>query len=73
MDDTRKKRVGVEQVKNIDRLLAEANDHLAKAKASGAATTRIEETIARATAFKVQIGKDFFGIDATALANAAKV
>lgn len=76
VDDSRKKRIGVEQVKNIDRLLAEATDHLNKAQAAGAATVRIEETIKKANAFKVQIGKDIFGIDATAqqnLANAAKV
>lgn len=75
VDDSRKKRIGVEQVKNVDRLLAEANDHLAKAQAAGAATVRIEETIAKANAFKFQIGKDIFGIDPSAqqaLANAAK-
>lgn len=76
IDDTRKKKVGVEQVKNIDRLLVEANDYLAKAQASGASTTRIQETIDRANAFKVQIGKDVFGIDMSAqvnLNNAASV
>lgn len=65
VDDSRKKRIGVEQVKNLDRLLAEANEHLAKTKASGGSTARIDETIAKAGAFKVQIGKDIFGIDAS--------
>ena len=76
VDDGRKKRIGVEQVKNIDRLLAEANDHLTKASAAGASTARIQETILKANAFKVQIGKDIFGIDPQAqqsLANAAGV
>lgn len=76
VDDTRKKKIGVEQVKNIDRLLAEAKGHLQKASDSGASTVRIQETIDRANAFKVQIGKDVFGIDMTAqanLANAAKI
>jgi len=76
VDDSRKKRIGVEQVKNIDRLLAEANEHLTKAQAAGAATTRLVEVIGKANSFKLQIGKDIFGIDATAqqnLANAAAV
>lgn len=65
VDDTRKKKTGVEAVKNIDRLLAEAQQHLAQATAGGTSTTRINEVIAKANAFKVQIGKDLFGIDAS--------
>lgn len=63
IDDSRKKRVGVETVKNADKLLREANDHLVKAKAAGADTTRIEECIAKADAFKIEVGKEIFGID----------
>jgi len=63
MDESRKKRVGVEAVKNTDKLLREAQGHLAKAKASGASTTRIQETIEKADAFKIEVGKSIFGID----------
>ena len=75
VDDTRKKKIGVEQVKNLDRLLAEANGHLTKAQASGASTVRIVETIGRAEAFKVEIGEKIFGINMAAqsgLTNAAR-
>ena len=63
IDDSRKKRVGVETVKNADKLLREANDHLTKATAAGADTARLKEVIAKADAFKVEVGKEIFGID----------
>lgn len=63
IDESRKKRVGVETVKNADRLLREANEHLTKATAAGADTARIKEVIAKTDAFKMEIGRDIFGID----------
>jgi MoxR-like ATPase len=69
IDDTRKRKVGVEQIKNLDRLLAEAKEHLDKANAGGTSTTRIQETIDRANAEKLRIGSDLFGIDMQAQAN----
>lgn len=76
MDESRKKRAGVECVKNTDKLLREANDHLVKARAAGASTARIEECIGKADAFKVEVGKTIFNIDPNtvkALNDAAKV
>ena len=67
MDPSRKKRIGVEAVKNTDKLLAEANTHLAKAQAAGTATHRLEEVIAKADAFKVEVGTTVFGLDASAM------
>jgi MoxR-like ATPase len=62
-DDVRKRKVGVEQVRNIDRLLDDANEHLDKARSAGADVTKIQETIDRANAEKLRIGKEVFGID----------
>lgn len=72
MDDSRKKRVGVATVKTTDKLLNEAKDHLAKAQAAGASTTRIEECIRRADDFKVFIGETIFGISPQQASNMAR-
>jgi MoxR-like ATPase len=75
-DDTRKKKVAIEQVKNCDRLLAEANVHLTKTSAAGASTTRINEVIAKTEALKQEVARDFFGISVQTqqnLNNAASV
>lgn len=69
MDSSRKKRVGVEAVKNTDKLLGEAKGHLAKAQAAGTATSRLEEVIKKADAFKIEVGTSIFGLDATAMQN----
>lgn len=63
IDDTKKRKVGVEQVRNIDRLLAEAVDHFNKATAAGADVSTIQETINKANNEKLRIGKEVFGID----------
>ena len=73
MDESRKKRLGVESVKNTDKLLKEANEHLTKAQAAGTSTTRIVETIDKAEAFKLQVGREIFGIDTQTMSNLAKV
>ena len=69
LDESRKKRVGIEQVKNADKLIREAQGHLKKAQASGADTKRLEETIGKAEAFKVEVGKAVFGLEANDMAN----
>lgn len=71
MDPSRKKRVGVEAVKNTDKLLKEASDHLAKAVAAGTSTTRLSEVVSKAEAFKVEVGMSIFGLDPTAMQNLA--
>lgn len=68
LDTDRARRVGVELIKNSDKLLREANDHLVKAKAAGADLRRIQEAIDKTEAFKVDVGKDVFGIDPKTLA-----
>ena len=75
LDASRKTRIAIEQISNLDRLLEDAGDHLNKAKAGGVGTTRIEEVIGKANAVKVKIGKDHFGMDYTTqqnLVNAAR-
>lgn len=69
LDPSRKKRVGVEAVKNTDKLLNEAKGHLAKAQAAGTSTTRLTEVIAKADSFKMEVGMAIFGLDPTAMQN----
>lgn len=69
MDSSRKKRVGVEAVKNADKLLGEAKQHLVKAQAAGTATARLEEVIDKTDAFKVEVGTSIFGINPAQMAN----
>lgn len=64
LDDTRRAKVGVQMVKDADKLLTEANDHLAKASAAGADVGRINEVIAKGKAFKQEVGKAIFGLSA---------
>lgn len=63
MDEARKKRVGVQVVQNSDKLIREAEGHLEKAKAAGAATNRIQDVIDKAEHFKIEVGKSIFNID----------
>jgi MoxR-like ATPase len=71
LDASRKKRVGVESVKNADKLLNEAKGHLAKAQAAGTSTTRLEEVIKKTEAFKVEVGMSIFNLDPAQMANLA--
>lgn len=73
MDDSRKKRVGVEAVKNADKLLKEAKEHLDKAEAAGVETGRIKETIGKTESFKMDVGRKIFGIDQSTMNNLASV
>lgn len=67
VDEARRRSIGVEAIKNIEKLLGEAQQHHDRAGAAGVSTTRIQETIDRTNAFKVQMVKDIFNIDATKL------
>lgn len=71
LDPARKKRVGVESVKNTDKLLKEAEGHLVKAQAAGTSTTRLEEVIKKADAFKMEVGMSIFNLDPSAMQNLA--
>lgn len=75
-DPSTQKRVAVEQVTNVDRLIEEAKEHLVKTQAAGMPTARIEEVIARSDAYKAEVAEQIFGITASgtsALQNAARV
>lgn len=75
LDQSRKKRVGVESVKNADKLLGDAKGHLLKAQAAGTSTSRLDEVIAKTEAFKIEVGRSIFNIDPAqmqTLANAGK-
>lgn len=71
LDASRKKRVGVESVKNADKLLNEAKTHLAKAQAAGTSTTRLTEVIKKTEAFKVEVGMSIFNLDPAQMQNLA--
>lgn len=73
LDEERKRRVGVEAVRNCDRLLREAQPLLAKAVAAGASTSRIQETIDRAESLKIEVGKAVFNLDPTTMTNMGRV
>ena len=67
LDEERKRRIGVEAVRNCDRLIKEARPLLDKALAAGASTTRIQEAIDKAENLKLEVGKAVFGLDPTSL------
>ena len=67
LDETRKKRAGVQAVNNTDKLIKEAKSHLAKAEAAGAPTAKIKEVIAKADAFKMEVGATVFNLDPKAM------
>lgn len=71
MDETRKKRAGVEAVKNADKLVDEAKEKLVLARAAGVSTIRLEECIAKAEAFKQKVGASIFGLNPNEMKNVA--
>lgn len=72
IDESRKKKVGIEAVKNTDKLLREAREHLAKAQAAGADTAKLTEVISRADTFKCEVGEAVFGLRADEMSNMTK-
>lgn len=63
VDPTHLRRIGVEQVRNTDKLLRDAAAHLESAKAAGTSTARLTELVEKAEEFKMKVGLDVFGID----------
>lgn len=63
-DEERKRRVGVEAVRNAEKLVREAETERDNALASGGSVDRLEEVIAKANAFKVEVARDTFGLGA---------
>jgi MoxR-like ATPase len=68
VDEAHKSRLGIQAVKDTDKLIAKAKEHRSKAEKAGTSTTRLDETIQRADSFKFQIGKEIFGLDPADLA-----
>jgi MoxR-like ATPase len=63
LDDERKRRVGVQAIRDTDKLIRETETNLDKAKAAQLSTARLEEVLAKAESFKYSVGRDVFGID----------
>jgi MoxR-like ATPase len=63
LDAERKTRLGIESVRNTDKIIREAHEHRQSAVAAGASTTRLDETIGRAEEFKIDVGRRLFGLD----------
>lgn len=72
LDDSHKRRIGVESIRNADRLLLEANAFIQQALAAGTSTARLQETVARTEDFKVKVGADVFNLKAADLQKLAK-
>jgi MoxR-like ATPase len=63
MDEERKRRVGVQAIRDTDKLIRETETLLEKAKAAQLSTARLEEVLAKAESFKFSVGRDVFGIE----------
>lgn len=63
VDPTRKKRTGIEAVRNAKNLIAEAEGHRLKAEAAGASTAKLDELLGKADQFKKDVADKVFGID----------
>lgn len=68
-DAERLRRVGVEVIRNADRLLHDADDHMKKALASGAEVGKLVELVERVSAFKRRVGSEVFGLTPENTAN----
>lgn len=66
-DEERRRRVGVEAVRNAEKLTREAEVERDNALASGSSTQRLEEVISKAAAFRAEVARDLFGIGAADL------
>lgn len=62
VDEDRLRRVGVEVIRNTNKLIAEAEGHLNKAKTAGADFSKLEDLVNRAQDFKQRVGADVFGL-----------
>lgn len=69
LDKERQHRVGVEQIRDANKLIKDAHKYLASAQAAGANTTRLVETIKRAEDFKINVGSSIFNVNVDNLAS----
>lgn len=72
MDPARKKRVGIQSVKDAQRLLADANEHLETARAGGTSTLRLEEVVKRTEGFVKEVAQTYFGLGSDSLTGLSK-
>ena len=70
-DEELQRRVGVEQVRNAEKLVREAEAEVDIAKEAGGSTARLEECISKANAFKVEVANKIFGLGAADLKRTA--
>jgi MoxR-like ATPase len=68
LDEVTRVRLGVEAVRNTEKLLAEARTELVSATAGGSDTRQLDELIGRADAFKGLVSKDVFHLPADTFA-----
>lgn len=66
-DDTVQRRVGVEVIRNCERLLNEAKEFRTQALAAGSSTTRLDEVIERTDLLKVEVGTEVFKLNPESL------
>ena len=62
LDTTQKRNQSLEAVKNIEKVIREAEENHNKAVASGLSTTRIDGVKAKALEFKTSVAQDIFGV-----------
>lgn len=70
LDETHMRRVGIEVVRNVTKLCTDAADLRDKTSTAGGSTTKIQGLIDQAEAFKLEVGKEIFGIDPNQMAKA---
>lgn len=61
-DPGRLTRIGVEAIRNADKLLEDAKVARAKLEASGADVTKLDDVTNRTVQFKFEVGRDVFGL-----------
>jgi MoxR-like ATPase len=69
VDDAHKRRIGVQAVRDTDKLVKEAKEQKVKATAAGASTARLDEVIDRAVSLKLKVGKEVFGLNPDDIVN----
>jgi hypothetical protein len=69
VDDRRKRNAAVQALSQVQNLAVDAEQHLGNAKAAGLSTVKLDEVLKRCDDFKIQVGKDMFGIDPAKVQN----
>lgn len=67
-DDDVLRRLATQATLNTGRLVADAEAEITKANANGGSTARLNELVFKAETFKHEVGKTYFGLDASRLA-----